>query len=251
MPTHTALAAVKSASLWRRSTSPSSCCGASKWAEHRYTDCEHRAERVFTFETGVAIEQRLAPRFITAGFAMKPYSAALSDQGRNLHDAIRGPLAHRATGAKDTGPDARARRVARSYQDRVAGDRPLVAGRQSARDRSKPWGFAILGLKRHASRGEEWGSRNPSKCLDPGTLVPREMAGLFSKQPIIPRRDRLRATPFRNGAQFYCCGTGASPRADVFAINRVGSITSCRGRREDARSRLQNHPGCRLFREEY
>jgi putative Mg2+ transporter-C (MgtC) family protein len=53
-----------------------------KWVELRYIDREHRAELIFAFETGVAIEKHLAPRFVTAGFAMKPCSAAFSDQGR-------------------------------------------------------------------------------------------------------------------------------------------------------------------------
>src|SRR5215469_1386720 len=53
-----------------------------KWVELRYIDREHRAELIFAFETGVAIEQRFAPRFATAGFVMKPCSAAFSDQAR-------------------------------------------------------------------------------------------------------------------------------------------------------------------------
>ena len=53
-----------------------------KWVELRYIDREHRAELIFAFETNVSSEQRLAPRFATAGFVMRPCSAAFSDQGR-------------------------------------------------------------------------------------------------------------------------------------------------------------------------
>jgi hypothetical protein len=48
----------------------------------RYINREHRAELIFAFETGIAIEEQIAPRFIAAGFTMKACSAAFSDQGR-------------------------------------------------------------------------------------------------------------------------------------------------------------------------
>jgi len=68
-----------------------------KWVELRYIDREHRAELIFAFETGVAIAQRLAPRFVTAGLAMKPCSAAFQWSGSDLHNAIQGPLARRTS----------------------------------------------------------------------------------------------------------------------------------------------------------
>ena len=55
-----------------------------KWVERRYVDREHQAELVFAFEAGSAIEQRIAPRFVAAGFDVHPRSAAFSDQGHSF-----------------------------------------------------------------------------------------------------------------------------------------------------------------------
>jgi len=62
-----------------------------KWVELRYIDREHRAELVCAFEAGPAIEHRITPRFITAGFAMYSCSASFSDQGQTctLHYEVR------------------------------------------------------------------------------------------------------------------------------------------------------------------
>ena len=53
-----------------------------KWVELRYIDREHRGELLFAFEAGAAIEHRITPRFVAAGFAMHPRSAAFDDQVR-------------------------------------------------------------------------------------------------------------------------------------------------------------------------
>jgi putative Mg2+ transporter-C (MgtC) family protein len=53
-----------------------------KWVERRYIEREHRAELVFAFEAGEAIEHRIMSQFVAAGFAMNPRSAAFNDQGQ-------------------------------------------------------------------------------------------------------------------------------------------------------------------------
>jgi hypothetical protein len=62
-----------------------------KWVELRYIDREHRAELIFAFEPGAAIEQRIMPQFAAAGLAMHPCSAAFDDQDKTcmLHYEVR------------------------------------------------------------------------------------------------------------------------------------------------------------------
>jgi putative Mg2+ transporter-C (MgtC) family protein len=62
-----------------------------KWVELRYIDREHRGELLFAYEAGADIDHRITPRFVAAGFAMHPCSAAFDDQGKTctLHYEVR------------------------------------------------------------------------------------------------------------------------------------------------------------------
>jgi putative Mg2+ transporter-C (MgtC) family protein len=94
-----------------------------KWIERRYFDREHRAELVFAFETGAAVEHRIIPQFVAAGFRPASMFGRLERSRSNLHFAIRGSMARRAARAKGHGPGARVWWITRGHPDRVAGNR--------------------------------------------------------------------------------------------------------------------------------
>jgi putative Mg2+ transporter-C (MgtC) family protein len=74
-----------------------------KWVERRYIDRERRAELVFAFEAGTAIEQQIMRQFVASGFALHPRSAAFDDQGQTctLQYEVRWHAAQEAQKALD------------------------------------------------------------------------------------------------------------------------------------------------------